>query len=367
MSGLITPLDFLHATMYAMDRIKKEKCQDPDILKQYPGLLWKTDEQHRIYPCPSASLEGCEHGKCHIANGSTCKSVSQLPYDAKTGEKLPTMACNKDDDCKVMPYNAVCLDGKDGKTCQPKYSYVEWRASTGATAGAPIDPDGKCIFGNFALKRWCEVPSQRRPESMRGVTDVPPFSYDPDKGKCSITKDYCKWMGVSFKDSDKYGRPDCYETAIQKFFEDFVMGKTIFRGLEKGAQKIGKLFEGFNSLPQTVEKIADKRYVESYKLLGENFAGKGIHLYQFFWTEDAVKLDYSTRKPTCGFFSEEIEAIYPEIIKTKNGVKFIVISRTQIKQNNSLKRIYLTAGSGQWMLESVIKMAEPALKKNENV
>jgi hypothetical protein len=355
MSGLPTSLDLMHATMYAMDRIQKEKCKDPDILKEYPGLLWQPQEQYRIYPCPPG-VEACEHGKCRIASGSTCNAVSQLPYDNVTGEKLPSMSCKKNDDCKIMPYNSVCLDGKDGKTCQPKYQYVEWRASTGTSPSASLDPGGLCMFGNFALRRWCEVPEQRRPESERGITDVPPFKYDSDTGKCSITRDYCKWMGVDYEASDKYGRPNCYETTGQKIAEEFFLGRTIFRGIKK-------LFEGFNSIPEKAEKLADDRYIESKKLLFKNFAGAGIHLYQFLWKEDAVKLDYSTRMPTCGFLSEEIESVYPELVQKKNGVKFIVITRKQIKREPKLKRIYVTVGGGRWMLDYIMSTAGPVMKK----
>lgn len=326
-----TYLDNIHAIMYAIDRIKKERCNDPDILKKYPGIKWDSREENRIYPCPAALKDKCDHGRCIIADKETCMSQSQVPFGPDGGE-LPTKSCSEDKDCKGLDYEARC--DTEEKKCIPTKSYLEWH-------------DEKCILGNTYLRRWCEFPAQRRDEAEHGVTDVPPFKYVDTSGTCQITKPYCDWMGVSYKENDN-GRPNCYTTTGQDVGE-FIMGKTIFRGIKK-------ITEGFNNLPQQITKLSDRNYAKTYAKLSDNYGGPGIHLYQVVWKPEVA--DGSSAV----FFSDEIEKVYPEIIITKNGAKYINVSREQVKVNPKLKRIYLISGSGKWFLSSIINMSKDAKK-----
>lgn len=337
-----TALDVMHGLMYASDRVAKERCSDPDILKVYPGIKWRTDESHRIYPCPDG-LTGCEGGSCVVSTPEQCQTLSQLPFDSTTGGKLPIYTCKKDDDCKNLPFSpAVC--GTD-KTCIPKFPYMEWRADEKDPVG------GQCIFGNSPLYNWCEYPHQRRTSSEAGVTNVPKFDYDPETGKCKITKPYCDWMEVSYKIDDK-GRPTCYESEGQKIAEQWFVGKTIFRGIKKKVQ------EGFQQLPSTITKLVDKKYIKSSKLIGKDFGGSGVSLYLIEWKNSAYKLDPSADIGTTGFLGTEILKVYPELIKRINGVDFLVITQDQAKTNNYYKRIYFVSGSGKWLMSSLAKMVK---------
>ena len=325
-----TYLDNLHAIMYSIDRIKKERCNDPEILSKYPGIKWQPRDENRTYPCPSALKDKCEHGRCVISDRDACIAQSQVPFGID-GTELQTKSCNEDKDCEGLNYEATC--GSE-KSCVPTKSYLEWH-------------DGKCILGNFQLKRWCEFPTQRRQEAEHGVTDVPPFKYDDTSGNCQITKPYCDWMGVSYKENDN-GRPNCYTTTGQDVGE-FLLGKTIFRGIKK-------ITEGFNNLPQQITKISDRKYASTYTKLAQDYGGPGIHLYQIVWKPETEKNHNTANGSTAGFFADEVEKVFPDIVITKSGAKYINISRDQVKANHKLKRIYLISGSGKWFLSSIINM-----------
>ena len=191
--ALPTALDNINATMYALDRLRREKCAG------VAGLEYRTDDDRRMYPCP-AGVPDCRHGRCVIATEAACKSrSSSFPFSSSDDNYRP---------------------------------YLEFR-------------DGKCVYGNFVLRKWCESPVERRRDVVPGVTDVHPFAYDEHTGKCSISREYCERdMQASFKIDDR-GRPTCYSTTGQAVGE-FFLGKTVLRGIER---------------------------------VGENFAGPGLHLY----------------------------------------------------------------------------------------
>ena len=316
---LPTPLDNIHATMYALDRVRKERCNDTEIKVKYPGIQWETMDNNRMYPCPT-NITNCEHGKCRIVTESQCNAESQVPFDIN-GNPLKPVNCNKDSDCNDLGYDAIC----NNKSCQPKNVYLEWNTDI-----------NKCVFGNFALRKWCEYPKQRRTTPAKGVTDVPAFNYIPEQSKCQITKDYCDWMKVSYKIDDK-GTPTCYETAGQSVAE-FLLGKTIFRDL----------FEGFQHIGPNIMKLADRKYSQKHKILQRNFGGSGIHLYDIKW-----KNGYDG--PNIGFFSDEIKMVFPEIVVSKNNLEYLHINLEDTKKNPKLKRIYLTSGSTKWITESIFK------------
>ena len=367
-----TPLDITNAMMYAMDRIKKEQCTDPDIVKKYPGIKWKSKEENRIYTCPVVLKDKCEHGSCLLSSKESCIAQSQKPgflsdgktrikedlicKDKKDGccasyEGQCTVTCKEDTDCsnffKDDPGSTyVCnknTSNGESPSCTTTKPYLEWRDGQNGE-------DGKCIYGNFIAQKWCENPRSRRTEATRGATDVPAFKYDDTTGKCNITKEYCDWMGVSYKDGD---RPDCYETTGQKTGE-FVLGKTIFRGIPKLAHSIGNLIEGFNNLPNEINNLADRHSAEHYVEISKDFGGVGINLYQIIWKPDCENKQLST----VGFFADEIEKVYPQLIKNKSGVKYIVVNRNHLKENPKIKRIYVVAGSGRWLMDNIIEMAK---------
>lgn len=229
--ALPTALDNINATMYALDRLRREKCTAP-------GLVYRRSDDRRMYPCPS-DVPDCSHGRCVVGTEVLCKSKSASPDDM-SGDR----------------------------------PYLEFR-------------NGKCVYGNPILRRWCESPESRRTDSVPGVTDVHPFDYDEHTGKCSISRPYCEMdMQASFMIDEK-GRPTCYSTAGQKVGE-FFLGKTVFRGIERAA------------------------------LLVENYAGPGLHLY----------LDHDG---TLTMDDRLVEQAYPRESYTAQ----------EVSKNDALKRIFL--------------------------
>lgn len=283
--ALPTSLDNLSAMMYAIDRLKKERCDNSDMT----GIEFVSSEENRLYTCPP-ELENCLHGHCTITSKEECEKLSQLPFDPFTGNELELKKCITNKDCDK---NFVC---SISNKCIPERPYLEFR-------------DGKCVYGNFVLNRWCNFPAQRRTESIPGVTDVPPFQYDKQTGRCDITKDYCDWMRVSYE-VDQQGRPNCYRTPGQKIGE-FFLGKTIFRGLEGGTK------------------------------LAENFAEIDLYL-------SGTKL---------GFLSKDIKRKFPELINQNGEIKF---TKEDLKDKNK-KRIYFILAHTDWISPGFLKAVKKKL------
>jgi hypothetical protein len=229
-------------------------------------------------------------------------------------------------------------------------------------------------MGNFPLRKWCEFPYSRRKKGgswEKGVTDVPPFKYDANKSLCLTTKPYCDWMEVSYHpeyDYDTKVYPTCYLRGFQKFMEKWVMGKTIFRGIKKYESDCipgtpGCYREEFEkpSLEEYPEmtKLCDEKYMKTKKLVGPNFAGKGVNLYAITWKDDAFRLDPNLQEGTVGFISSEIADVYPQILSTrkKNNRKgkFYKVTIDHCRDKN-LKRIYLTSCSSNWMLSNISEL-----------
>lgn len=187
-----TKQDWINAGVYAKYKLNKVKSENEEFKKVFPGTGWVVDKNLSSINCPS-SLVDCPNvfGRSKFLTKQACLEQSGDYKDQGQGKK----------------------------------PYLEWRE--------PKDGEkyGKCVFGNFSLRNWCENPSSRRAgQNVRGVTDVPPFKYDQEQGQCLMTKDYCKYMGTDFKDSVP---PDCKISQAQKWVGKFT-GKTLFRGMKKG-------------------------------------------------------------------------------------------------------------------------------------
>lgn len=300
--ALPTTLDNLNATMYALDRIKKERCISK--VPSTPGLEYQAEDNKRMYPCPKG-LKGCEHGRCVITTEELCKSKSMTPFDSKGNELIGVPCSEKDPKC---PSGQVC--GKN-KKCYDKKPYLEFH-------------DGKCVYGNFALRRWCQFPSARGESGRHPDTGVPynPFDYDERTGKCSITREYCEQdMKTSYK-VDEQGRPTCYSRTGEKV-GTFFLGRTVFRGI-KGAFS-GDYYKG---------GVHDHPMVQLYK----NFGGEGVSLY--------------LKDGKIGFKEDEIKKRYPEVFNDKGGISFTL---EELRKDQGKKRIYFIEKNSYWLSGPILK------------
>jgi hypothetical protein len=189
-----TQQDWINAGIYAKFKLNKVKSENEEFKAAFPGTGWVVNKDLQSINCP-ASLVDCPNvfGRCKFMTKQACLEQS----------------------------------GDFKEQGQGKKPYLEWREPGTEQGGS----EGKCVFGNFALRNWCENPPSRRAgQKVRGVTDVPPFKYDQEQGQCLMTKDYCKYMGVDFKDGVP---PDCKVSEAQKWLEKFT-GKTLFRGIKRG-------------------------------------------------------------------------------------------------------------------------------------
>lgn len=299
--ALPTTIDNLNATMYALDRIKKERCLAK--VQNTPGLKYQAEDAKRMYPCPSG-LANCEHGLCSITTEKLCKSKSTTPFDSE-GNDLNGVPCAKKD--PKCPDGQLC--GDNGK-CYEKKPYLEFH-------------DGKCVYGNFALRRWCQFPNYRGESGRHPDTGTPynPFDYDEHNGKCSITKEYCEQdMQTSFKIDNK-GRPTCYAKTGEKVGQ-FFLGKTIFRGI-KGSFS-GDYYKGGK----------ENQPVQLYK----NFGGRGVNLY----LADGM----------IGFKEDEIKKRYPEVFNDKGEISFTL---EELKNEKGKKRIYFIEKNSHWLSGPILK------------
>ena len=296
--ALPTAEDNLHAMMYALDRMKRERCQK--VAATDKGIRYIPKDNHRIYPC-HRGLKDCQHGQCKIVTKEKCESLSQLPFDKDTGKDMVKIPCHTTPPTPC-PQHLTC-DSKTN-TCIPKYPYLEFNGH------------GQCVYGNFALLKWCKFPKARRLKEEPGVTDVPPFHYNTITGKCEITKDYCDRMGVSYK-LDAKNRPTCYSEIGQQIGEFFV-GKTIFRGLKKS--------EG--------------------KLLSKDFAGENVSLYLSDDNELSFALD-------------EVRQAFPELVTEDDGT--IRFTAEDLK-HPAKKRLFFTLRHSKWISPAFIKIVHGHLK-----
>lgn len=291
--ALPTSLDSINAMMYALDRIRKERCED--AMSKQSGIEYVSEPNKRMYPC-SSTLKHCEHGKCKIVSKELCEDKSQIPFDLISGDVIPgSKKCTINDDCAD---NEMC----SSKKCVVVKPYLEFR-------------DGKCLYGNSSLRKWCSYPTHRRLKPTKGTTDVPPFNYDVNQGKCLITKSYCDWMRTSYKIDEK-GRPTCYDTTGQKIGQ-FFLGKTLFRDLK---------------ITKTV--------------VTPNFAGYGVNLY--------------LQNSRLGFSADEVESAYPELVDKKT--KELTFNSDDLKDNNK-KRIVFLSKHTDWISPSIIKAAAKKIKQ----
>lgn len=305
----LTPLDMSHSVTYARMRLTKEKCDhlsstlptcaSDDGKTQIPRVKWVDTFADKSVPyyCPDGltGANACVHGHCRIQCAEECNNVSNIPYDPNTGDWKPQGNNN---------------------------TYLEYRKD------AKGDSYNHCYLGNYLLRRWCEVPSTRNPPGKPEEK----FSYDPTEGVCNLTESYCIGKGMDWDPSSK----SCYETLGMEIAEA-LFGSTVVRGIFKGGCK-----------------LSDKRYKEKLTKIGPDFGGKGIHLYIFNYTKEALKLHPEYSATQTGFLADEIRGTYPEVIKNIDGRLYIDIQKEHIIAKPALRRIYNTIKAQHVILKAVL-------------
>ncbi len=334
-----TSYDAMNAIVYANLKLQKIKCEAISSgggIYQGPSgpisigitgprgdnitnIVWNqtsTSCSDSSYYCPD-NLCPCPQGGCTFGENG-CKQISDYAHNLNSTPSPPP-----------------CATGDLGCRDSNVYPYTEWRADTSHPNG------GVCILGNPFFRRWCETPSSRSDSSVPGETNVTPFAYDPSSGNCYVTKNYCE-HDMAIDCNDMTNPPDvcntspqgvslggccdsCHVPAGQAFVEDFITGRTIFRGLKK---------------------LSDRRYKTNITLLGKDFAGKGVNLYLFNYIPDAFRKEPKYKVLNIGFMSDEVKKMYPKNVVKEEGIEYIRISLDDTKKTGekgrNLKRMYNT-------------------------
>jgi hypothetical protein len=316
-----------------LDSDAKDRLPD-----EMPGLCIRGNWSLREYaenPIYRGSMTGI--------NKDTSSFDEHLNYDPTNGKVYLTKEfCNKYD-TKFASGNCTIQSGIDieGK---PRYKKDETKCPK----------NSKCITCTDGLYACSE-----RLCTTGNKTNC------MDDERCSTefcTGNDCPATGVCTNEFS-----NCYTTTD---VGEFLFGKTLFRMFDTGKfycpkdtkkdvkenfeqnnfqNRIKNILSTFDKFPEIVIKIADTSLMNTKSLASKDFAGKGINLYVINWKKNEGIESYND----VGFIADEIQYVYPHIIKIKDGKKYIYISKKDIKDNN-LKRIFLSANSGNWLLSNIL-------------
>ena len=320
----LTPLDEGLAYAFAMDQVYKKTCTDPKVVKafckdtgeclqwrstpaqqlwtrprNYTNVECKTDEDCMIHPdtafqpqcrmstelgkkvCafdPEIGKDITGSGTCEIVSQKKCEEFSKNPFncdpsgffcdlssepDARYFEwrKTEYVKCdNERTPCAGV--NSTCLPSGEC-TCVTDddcRGSAKCQDSTRTPGQKVCQGGGRCVFGNYMLKNWCENPKARCqpqpkpdaksctkkedcatdeycinlkcvgpkdiPKECQDDTRVPPFTYDKESGRCFINQPYCtqfvRKLGVT-DGRTCTGNSDCvresdWESKFKAFF-----------------------------------------------------------------------------------------------------------------------------------------------------
>ena len=346
MSGIpsnLLDIDYAQAVVYAKNKSAYSQCTNKDIRQAVAKMFnvpdsdsspiynWIQDAQNTAYPCTSNDPTVCPVGTCSITSEQLCNTIGAQGY----------------------PYDEDSMGNyKQGYDTNSKFNipYVAWRTPDWSPN------QEKCVVANPTTKRWCISPGSRSDQFKNGVTNVPPFSFDESTGKCNLTQDYCEWMDQDWDPQSK----TCKESTGEKVAQ-FFLGKTIFGFFDEAVKNRGnlcglqtnqvapetkenfKLFiekhhsslkENYDKLGTNFEKLVDDKMIKEKFVFKENFL-PGINLYMVQWKDESP----SEFKPGFSFISSELEKVYPQYIKKKNGLKYLVIPKQDISKPD-VKKLY---------------------------
>ena len=290
-----TSLDMTNSMIYARNRILHDKCQN--LAAKGAGVEWQSVilDGSVPYQCPNGLMTGssstCYYGHCAFTTETECKRYSKLPYDPSTG---------------------ISTSSATGSF------YMEWRSDPSSATGS------KCYLGNSPFRRWCELPSTRDPPDSS-----PPFQYisdGPTGGTCLMTEAYCTAKNSSWDGESK----SCYKSTGQMFVEA-LFGNTIDAWFQGNCGTNPFLSTTASQGKQNYAKLSDRRLKTRIVKLCPDYAGKGVHLYSYSYIPEAYKIISAPKALQLGFMADEIEQIYPEIINTTDGFKWISFTPEQLK------------------------------------
>ena len=348
-------------------------------------------------------------GHCHITTREACLKNSDIPYNqndcSSNGNSMGT--CSPKTDPNTKPYlewrpdTNKCVLGNWIKKMWAEQSEI--RPGQGGRHDPPFfydDTNGQVhITKNYCTSYGTDYGSgicnsDADCVGQDGKTNLGSCTRSPEcpliggdcthicnKTECS-TDINCK-VGDKCIDGHCIGEYSNCLTSTGQEVGEMLVGKTIFRDFKDGRicekyepekikqpqqpeknekikqteKYIQNLFKSFNNIPEVVSKLGDSSLMSQKKLVGKDFGGPGIHLYAIVWSEEANIL------PLCdsGFDADEVSKVYKNFVIIKNGKKYIKISRKDIKNNNNIKRLYISLNSGKWLFSNILNNA---LNKN---
>lgn len=297
--------------------------------------------------------------------------------------------CKEDADCSYNGVGGLCGTVPDKAAtgvCYPSpQPYLEWRKGETLWDGEP--PIDQCVMAVPEWRRWCEMPWTRpsaQGDDMKldlGAritahprTKVhPPYYYNPNSGKCYVTKDYCTkplsegGFSVGFGKSHEYltglfssctdpkGKSyqvqegyDCC-TPLGMSIAEFFLGRTIttqMKDVISGKASVVDMMTQDAPFAALATFLSENRMKENIQLMKQDYAGKGIHCYLYNWTEEARRLyphrHLSTGK-RLGVLASELQLKYPEnVIVDQHGNRLFKYNNPErFKQDSEFRRAVL--------------------------
>lgn len=310
--GGYTPLDMRNVALYVQNKWKEKRCTE--LKSEGKDVKWQDNFENGVtsYYCPPGAT-GCFDGKCIITSSNECSKHSLYPYSTDT--------------------DATPIDNPN------KIPYLEFRSDKRYPQAGE-----RCYFGNSELKKWCLSPGARKPPDDK----APPFGYDSTSGQCFVSKDYCDNKGLNYSKPDvgvnidgigtttNYGGT-CYETTGIKIAET-LFGETLTRGIAANCNI-----------------LSDKNFKKNLKCVYKDYISKGINLYIFEYSDEALKIHPDYKRIQLGFLADELKKNYPEIIEKKDGRLYISIPKDKLRDRK------------YWKIYNTLQFREPFLKKYFNI
>jgi hypothetical protein len=402
-----------------------------------PHCVYNADMKQKLCAYNPTEIKS---GMCQIASRQKCNEYAAPPYDCnadktecelkKEGQHFQwrtteNITCSTDRPCPSR--NSQCLE--DG-SCSCSTDDDCWGTAT--CQSGKCQGGGRCVYGNFLLQQWCENPRSRcqkdeddkYPEECsggakaKGVTEVPPFFFDTDSGRCFMSKPYCDAFARDFtgkgcsKDSEcakdekchaghcTGPRSECTKKDIDVFWE-MTFGRTagkIFSQAFGSTDAWEQMFtdpagynkrwscEGFDpkvftlelfdevrswmddlleKMPPKVEVLVDPEAVMQKEVITRDYipGTPQLPLYYLVWSYEVDQV-YT---PTFGFLEPDLRQRYPQFLKKHaDGFWYLHMTWKTIRKDQlDLKRLYMIAAAKDKMATSIVTFLMSKLTAEE--